>query len=93
MAGTHRDEQTYENVAELAKLVHVTAKRPQTFLAVTQDDKMHGAQAALLFVELKRAGVPAESHCRCEKPDIPTVRLVPKDARTNRPTGPKPLSL
>ncbi|MHC4597085.1 MAG: alpha/beta hydrolase [Planctomycetota bacterium] len=51
-----------DNVAELGALVYVTANTPQTFLAVTQDDKMRGAQSALLFVELKKAGVPAEIH-------------------------------
>ena len=51
-----------DNVAELGSLVKVNAQTPPTFLAVTQDDKMRGAQAALLFVELKKAGVPAELH-------------------------------
>ncbi len=51
-----------DNVAELGSLVRITAKTPPTFLAVTQDDKMRGAQSALLFVELKKAGVPAEIH-------------------------------
>ena len=51
-----------DNVAELGKLVNVTANTPPTFLAVTQDDKMRGAQAALLFVELTKAGVSAEIH-------------------------------
>lgn len=51
-----------DNAAELGPLVRITAKTPPTFLAVTQDDKMRGAQSALLFVELKKAGVPAELH-------------------------------
>jgi len=51
-----------DDVAELGPLVRITAKTPPTFLAVTQDDKMRGAQSALLFVELKKAGVPAELH-------------------------------
>lgn len=51
-----------DDVAELGSLVKVTAQTPPTFLAVTQDDKMRGAQSALLFVELKKAGVPAELH-------------------------------
>jgi len=51
-----------DDVAELGSLVRVTAETPPTFLAVTQDDKMRGAQSALLFVELKKAGVPAELH-------------------------------
>jgi hypothetical protein len=32
------------------------------FLAVTYDDENRGAQAALLLVELKKKGVPAELH-------------------------------
>jgi acetyl esterase/lipase len=51
-----------DNVAELGSLVRVNAKTPPTFLAVTQDDTMRGAQSALLFIELKKAGVPAELH-------------------------------
>ena len=51
-----------DDVAELGPLVRITAKTPPTFLAVTADDKMRGAQAAVLFVELKKAGVPAELH-------------------------------
>jgi len=55
-----------DNLAELGALVRITANTPQTFLAVTQDDKMRGAQSALLFVELKKAGVPAEIHVYTE---------------------------
>ncbi len=51
-----------DSVPQLGKLVHVTKNTPPTFMAVTWDDKMRGAQAALLFVELKKAGVPAELH-------------------------------
>jgi acetyl esterase/lipase len=51
-----------DNVAELGPLVKVTSETPPTFMAVTQDDKMRGAQAALLFVELTKADVPAELH-------------------------------
>ena len=51
-----------DDAAELGPLVRITEKTPPTFLAVTQDDKMRGAQSALLFVELKKAGVPAELH-------------------------------
>jgi len=51
-----------DDAAELGALVRITEKTPPTFLAVTQDDKMRGAQSALLFVELKKAGVPAELH-------------------------------
>lgn len=46
----------------LTPLVQVTDKTPPTFMAVTLDDKHRGAHAALLLVELKKAGVPAELH-------------------------------
>ncbi len=46
----------------LSPLVRVNAKTPPTFLAVTHDDKLRGMNAALFYVELKRAGVPAELH-------------------------------
>ena len=51
-----------DNVVELGNLVKVTEKTPPTFLAVTWDDTMRGAQSALLFAELKKKGVPAELH-------------------------------
>ncbi len=40
----------------------LTEDFPPTFLAVTQDDKSRGADAAKLFIELTRLGVPAEAH-------------------------------
>ena len=46
----------------LGPLVRVDEKTPPTFMAVALDDKQRGAQAALLLVELKKAGVPAELH-------------------------------
>ncbi len=46
----------------LGPLVRVTPETPPTFMAVTFDDQMRGAQAAMLLVELKKAGVPAELH-------------------------------
>ncbi len=46
----------------LDSLVRVTDKTPPAFMAVTLDDKHRGAHAALLLVELKKAGVPAELH-------------------------------
>ena len=49
-------------VPSLGPLVRITGKTPPTFMAVTWDDRMRGAQAALLLVELKKAGVPAELH-------------------------------
>ncbi len=46
----------------LSPLVRVNAQTPPTFIAVTYDDKLRGAQAALLLVELKKHDVPAELH-------------------------------
>ncbi len=51
-----------DNVAQLGSLVNVTANTPPTFMAVSWDDTMRGAQSALLFVRLKQNGVPAELH-------------------------------
>ncbi|HYW80816.1 MAG TPA: alpha/beta hydrolase [Thermoguttaceae bacterium] len=51
-----------DNPWALNSLVRVTEKTPPTFMAVTLDDSYRGAQAALLLVELKKAGVPAELH-------------------------------
>ncbi len=51
-----------DKVAELGSLVRLTKETPPTFLAVTWDDSMRGAQSALLFVELRKLGVPAEVH-------------------------------
>ena len=51
-----------DNVVELGSLVKITPKTPPTFLAVAQDDRMRGAQAASLFIELTKSGVPAEIH-------------------------------
>jgi len=48
--------------AAIGSLVRVTKETPPTFMAVAWDDKMRGAQAALLFVKLKKAGVSAEVH-------------------------------
>lgn len=46
----------------LGSLVTVTKNTPPTFLAVTWDDALRGAQSALLFARLKEHGVPAELH-------------------------------
>ena len=46
----------------LSPLVRVTKETPPTFCAVTHDDVLRGANAALFYVELKKAGVPAELH-------------------------------
>lgn len=51
-----------DRVAELGSLVTVTKDTPPTFMAVTWDDSMRGAQAALLFARLREQGVPAELH-------------------------------
>lgn len=51
-----------DRVAELGPLVTVTKETPPTFMAVTWDDAMRGAQSALLFSRLRENGVPAELH-------------------------------
>lgn len=51
-----------DKVAELGSLVTVTQQTPPTFMAVTWDDAMRGAQSALLFARLREHGVPAELH-------------------------------
>ena len=51
-----------DKVAVLGDLVTVTKQSPPTFMAVTWDDSMRGAQSALLFVRLKEHGVSAELH-------------------------------
>ncbi len=40
----------------------VTKETPPTFIAVTHDDQLRGMNAALFYVELKKAAVPAELH-------------------------------
>jgi acetyl esterase/lipase len=42
--------------------VTVSKETPPTFMAVTWDDAMRGAQSALLFARLREYGVPAELH-------------------------------
>ena len=51
-----------DNRATLGPLVRITPETPPTFLAVTWDDKMRGAQSALLFAKLRENKVPAEIH-------------------------------
>jgi acetyl esterase/lipase len=51
-----------KNPGPLNPLVRVTKETPPTFCAVTHDDALRGANAALFYVELKKAGVPAELH-------------------------------
>lgn len=51
-----------DNVAELGSLVTVDKDTPPTFMAVTADDSMRGAQAALLFARLNENNVAAEVH-------------------------------
>ena len=48
--------------ARLGKLVTVTERTPPTFMVVTWDDAMRGAQSALLLTRLREHGVPAELH-------------------------------
>lgn len=48
--------------SELGSMIKVTENAPPTFLAVTWDDAMRGAQAASLFARLKEHKVPAELH-------------------------------
>ncbi|GAB6166467.1 alpha/beta hydrolase [Thermostilla marina] len=47
---------------ELGELVRIDKETPPAFMAVTADDKARGSLAALFFVELTKAGVPAEVH-------------------------------
>lgn len=51
-----------DNVVELGPLITVSKQTPPTFMAVTWDDRMRGAQAALLFARLKENDVKAELH-------------------------------
>jgi acetyl esterase/lipase len=46
----------------LSPTVRVTKDTPPTFIAVTHDDLHRGMNAALFYVELKKAVVPAELH-------------------------------
>lgn len=46
----------------LGSEVKITKDMPPVFMSVTADDAYRGVQAASLFIELKRAGVPAELH-------------------------------
>jgi acetyl esterase/lipase len=56
------DDYDDKTVAQLGSLVTVTQETPPTFMAVTWDDAMRGAQSALLFARLHEHGVPAELH-------------------------------
>ena len=47
---------------ELGPLISVTDETPPTFMAVTWDDALRGAQSALLFARLREHKVPAELH-------------------------------
>lgn len=47
---------------ELSPHIRVTKQTPPAFIAITYDDQDRGAQAALLLVEFKKHGVPAELH-------------------------------
>ncbi len=50
------------NPLKLSSLVRITQKTPPVFMTVAFDDKDRGARAALLLIELKEKGVPAELH-------------------------------
>jgi acetyl esterase/lipase len=47
---------------ELDPLVTVTAQTPPMFLAHADDDKLTAANSAVMYLALKKAGVPAELH-------------------------------
>jgi acetyl esterase/lipase len=51
-----------DKAGPLSPLIRVTEKTPPTFLVVTHDDKLRGVNAALFYIELKKAKVPAELH-------------------------------
>jgi acetyl esterase/lipase len=51
-----------KNTGPLSPLVKVTKETPPAFIAVTHDDQLRGTNAALFYIELKKAGVPAELH-------------------------------
>ena len=51
-----------DDIPELGPLVKEVSSCPPTFIAVTWDDRMRAAQAALFFVKLKKADIPAELH-------------------------------
>ena len=42
--------------------IHVTANTPPTFLVQAEDDTVHVENSTVYFLELKKAGVPAEMH-------------------------------
>jgi acetyl esterase/lipase len=54
----------YNDTTEVAigSQIKITKELPPVFLAVTADDAFRGVQAASLFIELKKANVPAELH-------------------------------
>ncbi|MEL7499206.1 MAG: alpha/beta hydrolase [Planctomycetota bacterium] len=58
MGPNYEDRKT----TELSELIKVTESTPPTFMAVTLDDAMRGAQAAAFLVRLKENKIPAELH-------------------------------
>jgi acetyl esterase/lipase len=46
----------------LSPLVRVSKETPPMFITVTHDDALRGINAASLYIELKKANVPAELH-------------------------------
>jgi acetyl esterase/lipase len=47
---------------QLAPEIHVSKEMPPTFLAQSNDDRVGPENAAVLYLALKKAGVPAELH-------------------------------
>ncbi len=56
------DDYDDKKQSKLGELVTVTKNTPPTFMAVTWDDALRGAQSALLFARLRENDVPAELH-------------------------------
>lgn len=46
----------------VSPLARVTRETPPAFIAVTNDDLLRGMNAALFYIDLKKANVPAELH-------------------------------
>ena len=51
-----------DDKAKLGSQIVITKDTPPTFMAVTGDDWMRGALAALMYVKLRELNVPAELH-------------------------------
>jgi acetyl esterase/lipase len=55
-------EQYSDDRAELGQWLKIEEGFPATFMAVTADDRMRGAQAALLTARLNESKIPVEAH-------------------------------